>query len=162
MRKKPLRDGTYSKYRKERRSWDNMKQRCYNPKKHGYKNYGGRGIKVCDRWLDPIFGFKYFVDDMGTRPDGCSLDRIDTNGDYCPENCRWADKSTQTFTQRPKPHSTSVTGVCKFKKGKRTIFKGQIWKNRKLYQKEFKTAEEAILWRKNKEIELFGQEAMKS
>ena len=153
-------DSLRTKYPNEYRSWQGAIQRCTNPNKHGFKNYGGRGISVCQRWRGRGIGFKNFIEDMGKRPAGYSLDRIDTNGDYCPDNCRWADKSTQTFTQRPKSHSTSVTGVCKFKKGKRTIFKGQICKNYKLYQKEFKTAEEAILWRKNKEIELFGQEAM--
>ena len=147
-------------YPREYTSWQSAIQRCTNPNKHGYKNYGGRGISVCDRWREPHLGFRNFLEDMGPRPDGCTLDRIDTNGNYCPENCRWSDRSTQTFTQRPRNHSTEVIGVCKFKKGTRIIFKGQIWKNHKLYQKEFKTFADAVAWRKDKELELYGMEAL--
>ena len=74
-------------------SWIGMKQRCYDKKSLRYKNYGGRGIKVCDRWLN---SFENFLEDMGVRPDGnFTLDRVDVDGDYCPENCRWADAKTQ-------------------------------------------------------------------
>ena len=74
-----------------------MKQRCYDPGDPGYPYYGGRGITVCQRWLDDFWNF---VEDMGERPEGFTLDREDTNGDYCPENCRWADLNTQSLNRR--------------------------------------------------------------
>lgn len=81
-------------------SWQSMKNRCYDPNATSYKNYGGRGIKVCDRWLEKPYGFKNFLEDMGPRPAGCSLDRIDVNSNYCPENCRWATSSQQANNTR--------------------------------------------------------------
>lgn len=91
-------------------SWDNMKQRCYNPNCPQYKDWGGRGIKVCDRWLHSRDNF---TSDMGAKPDGdYSLDRIDNNGDYEPSNCRWATRKSQQLNQRIRvDNNTQVKGI---------------------------------------------------
>lgn len=86
---------TVEKY-KNYRIWQGMKDRCLNKKSPYYFRYGGRGITVCKEWLN----FKKFNEDMGEKPLGYSLDRIDNNGNYCKENCRWASSETQNNNSR--------------------------------------------------------------
>lgn len=78
------------------RSWKDMRSRCLNQNDFDYADYGGRGIAVCERWKD----FAAFVADMGKRPGGRTLDRINVNGDYEPGNCRWADPKMQANNKR--------------------------------------------------------------
>ena len=89
-------------------SWRSMKARCLNMNAPDYPQYGGRGIKVCERWLD----FENFVEDMGVRPAGMTLDRKDGNGNYEPSNCRWADEFTQIHNKRKK-----VKPICDLEHG---------------------------------------------
>jgi hypothetical protein len=78
------------------RSWADMLNRCENPRHKSYKDYGGRGIKVCNRWT----WFLNFLNDMGIKPEGKSLDRIDNDGNYEPSNCRWATPKEQSHNRR--------------------------------------------------------------
>ena len=119
----------------EYRSYHDMKKRCYSSKNIGYKNYGGRGIKVCDRWLE---SFENFYNDMGKCPKGYSLDRINNDGNYEPSNCRWASNTTQgrnsrhtklTLKKAQKIRKLNLQGVSRkelqklFNVGKTTIAK---------------------------------------
>lgn len=81
----------------EFRAWTGCKTRCYNKNSKNYAEYGGRGIEVCSRWLD---SYDNFLTDMGRCPQGCSLDRIDVNGNYEPGNCRWATAIQQQNNRR--------------------------------------------------------------
>lgn len=90
----------------EYHSWLAAKQRCFNPNNIAYRYYGGRGIGMCDRWKD---SFAAFLADMGSRPEGMSLDRIDSDGHYEPGNCRWATRTTQSANQR-RPRKLAAAG----------------------------------------------------
>lgn len=89
-------------------SWVRMFSRCYNKNDIGYSIYGGRGIRVCDEWKS----FSSFANDMGVRPEGKELDRVDSNGRYEKLNCRWVDGHLQTINvRRRKDNKTGKTGV---------------------------------------------------
>jgi hypothetical protein len=134
--KKPT--GTYN-------SHSNMIQRCFNEKHPRFNDYGGRGITVCDRWLN----FENFYADMGDKPKGKSLDRIDNNGDYCPNNCRWATVKEQNTNQRMrkvgKNNKTGIVGVSITKNGR---FKAEY---KKIHLGTFKSLLDACCVRKSAE-----------
>lgn len=76
--------------------WAAMKSRCSNPRHKNWKDYGGRGIKVCEEWMQ----FENFLNDMGERPDGMTIERLDNNLGYCKSNCRWVRNETQQMNRR--------------------------------------------------------------
>ena len=101
-------DSAYGRLTAEYRAWTAMKTRCTNPKIARYGDYGGRGIKVCQRWTE---SFESFLADMGRRPSPRhSLDRINPDGDYAPDNCRWATSREQAMNQRRTPAQRSAHG----------------------------------------------------
>lgn len=83
----------------EYKTWKGMKQRCFNSTRADYVNHGGRGITVCDRWRD---SFTAFLEDMGPRLAGLTIERIDNDGDYEPGNCCWDTRKAQRKNQRPR------------------------------------------------------------
>ncbi len=86
-------------------SWSDMRKRCNNPKSRDFAMYGGRGISVCERWND----YSKFLDDMGERPVGKTIDRIDNNKGYEPSNCQWSDKYQQALNRTNHPRWNKIT-----------------------------------------------------
>ena len=139
---------------KEYGAWDSLRQRCNNPTSNRFEHYGGRGIIYDPRWED----FKNFLEDMGECPPGLSLDRIDVNGNYCKENCRWADSSMQTFNQKRRvTNSSGRTGVRKILNKKNKVWSAFITFHYKNYDLGcYDSFEEAVAAREKAEIEFFG------
>lgn len=145
--------------------FEGMKQRCNNPKNKNYEKYGGRGIKICTEWLnDPKKFFDWAI--KNGYKEGLSIDRIDVNGNYEPDNCRWADNEAQCLNQRlRKDNKTGHKGIY-YSEG---VYRVQIRRNKKRYYfGSYKTLPEAVKVLEEakamveeaqpKELTLFGDE----
>lgn len=127
------------------KSWVSMKQRCYNQHDTHYPNYGGRGISVCDEWVNNFLEFRNHV---GPKPDKCTLDRIDVDGNYEPGNVRWANSHVQNSNTR---RNNATVGViyrphCKMWTARMTVNRVSV-----LY-KSFKSHDDAVKARKEAEV----------
>ena len=128
----------------EHRTWCNMKQRCYNPKNKNYHRYGGRGITVCDRWLE----FKNFYADMGVKPINSTLDRIDNDKGYSPENCRWTNNTVQALNRNTLAVRQLKTGYWQARimvKGK-SVSLGMFRGKREAIEKAAKLRQQLVEW----------------
>lgn len=129
--------------------WCDMRYRCRNPRHKAYKNYGGRGISVCDRWDS----FELFTSDMGNRPKGMTLERVDNNAGYSPGNCRWASRQEQAINKRDyKNNSSGYKNIVKEVRSVRgnvyEYWRVRVRRNGKiLSHKRFKNIHDAVAHR---------------
>jgi len=129
-------------YSREYKSWEAMKTRCYNKKYTFYKSYGGRGISVCSKWKN---SFEQFYKDMGPRPIGTSLDRVNNDGHYEPSNCRWATRSQQNTNQRVRLKSKTGIKYIRIEGNKYRVVPSLNGKQKHLgYFKTIKQAQKAL------------------
>lgn len=134
--------------------WSGIKDRCLNKNNSSYKDYGGRGIKVCEEWENSFENFFIWSMENGYE-ETLTIDRINNDGAYCPENCRWVDMKIQSFNQRVTKHSTPYAGVS-FRNDKNRYI-ARICINGKSKQLgSFKTLEEAIKVRQEAELKEYG------
>ena len=129
-------------------TWRQMLQRCNNPKYKDYKDYGARGITVCEEWLD-VRNFVSWAEQTHPNIEGLSLDRIDVDGNYEPNNCRWADASTQALNQRMKGNNTSGFVGVAYRKDNNKWSASITIDCKVVFLRCFKTKEEAVEARDN-------------
>lgn len=138
------------------RAWCDMKARCHRKTHSDYKMYGAKGIMVCKKWRD----FRNFFNDMGEKPAGKSIDRINPNGSYSKKNCRWSTPQQQMANRRPNK-GRRFKGVIEIKrKTKPTVWMACVKKDGKCYHlRYFDTIEDAARAYDEKAAELFGEYA---
>jgi hypothetical protein len=133
--------------------YKSIKSRCNNPDNQSFKNYGGRGIEICLEWMG-IDGFSNFLKDVGERPtDKHSIDRIDVNGNYCKENCRWVTIHKQAANKR---NSNKTVGVS-YDKSRNTWNASLVIDKVNVFRKRYTTERAAIVARLFAEIKYFGK-----
>lgn len=132
--------------------WSGIIQRCTNPNATKYLLYGGNGVTVCDRWLK----FENFLEDMGERPEGLSINRINGSKVYSKETCEWTTYSVQSYDQKMRSDNTSgVIGVYWNKR--QNVWSARIDKDGKsIWLGNFKTLDDAKIARRNAELKYFG------
>lgn len=154
-KEKALRDKTTHGLSKSRthRIWRGIKTRCQNPKAHAYANYGGRGIRVCEEWqsFEPFWEWAQ----ANGYNDTLSIDRVDVNGDYCPENCRWVDVKTQANNKRTSRKYTVKEKTLTEAEWRRNIGVGQCtiskWRSKRGEAYVIQRIEQALKEREEKE-----------
>lgn len=125
---------------REYTTWINMKQRCNNPNNIDYKHYGGRGITICERWLE---SFDNFYADMGPKPEGMSIDRIDNNKGYEPGNCKWSNQIEQIRNRRNRGTSTGIEHIFIQKSLRKPYIVKEIINGKAVWYGNYLTLEEA-------------------
>ena len=153
LKKKPrnTRRGRIAKHTKTGNTWRAMKSRCYDKNNQDYYLYGEIGVKVCDRWLEiKGEGFRNFLEDMGERPEGTTLNRIKGSLVYSKETCEWATLETQAFDKRKYSDSTKPVGIRWFDGGWTVTFRSK-------YIKWVKSFKEACSIRAKAEFDYFGK-----
>lgn len=135
--------------------WRGMVSRCKYPKDPAYTYYGGRGIKVCERWSSKG-GYSNFLSDMGQRPLNYVIDRIDPNGDYEPSNCRWVSCGVSTFNRNKSVRNKS--GYAGVRQNRYGTWDAKIGLNHKVYTLgTYQTIEEAAKVRRDAELKYYGK-----
>lgn len=131
----------------EYRSWAHMKERCTSINCKDYPNYGGRGIKVCDDWIE---SFESFYKDMGPKPSKeYSIERIDNNLGYYKENCKWATRKEQNNNQRRRKDAAKYTGVYPhWNKFRAVVFPNAKSKHLGLFDTPYQANEAILKWKK--------------
>ena len=138
--------------------YSSMVNRCTSLRDKNFDSYGGRGITVCDRWLESNGqGFLNFLEDTGEPSEGMTLDRIDVNGGYFKENCRWESRTTQDFNTRKRKDNTSgYTGIGLSENGEKYLARIAV-NGKQIHLGTFLSLESAITVRREAELKYYGE-----